>query len=138
MAKVLLLIVEDEEALAELYSANFKQAGFDVDIAHDGLEGFEKMKNEHPSLVLMDILMPGLSGVEALEKAKHDPLTRNIPVVMLTNYADSVDLQNAMKQGALDYIVKSQFTPAQVVEKAQKILGSLPKPDTGQRKYLTS
>jgi two-component system alkaline phosphatase synthesis response regulator PhoP len=123
MAKILLLIVEDEMSLAEMYADRFKQAGFEVDIAHDGEEGLNKMATEHPSAVLMDIVMPGLSGTEAVEKAKKNPATRNIPIVMLTNFADSIDLKNAMQLGANDYIIKSELTPVQVVEKIQILLG---------------
>ncbi len=122
VTKILLLIVEDEAATAEMYSARLKQAGYEVDIAHDGQEGLDKMMAEHPALVLMDILMPGLSGEQAVERAKHEPSTKNIPIIMLTNYSDSIELRNAMQQGAIDYIVKSELTPSQVVEKIQKIL----------------
>lgn len=121
-SKVLLLVVEDEEAIAQMYSDRFKMAGFDVDVAHEGEEAFNKMAAEHPNIVLMDILMPGLSGTEAVERAKANPATRNIPIVMLTNYADSIDLQNALKLGAADYIIKSESSPEQVVEKVQTIL----------------
>jgi len=124
--KVLLLVVEDEEAIAQMYSDRFKMAGFDVDVAHEGEEAINKMATEHPNVVLMDILMPGLSGTEAVERAKANPATRNIPIVMLTNYAESVDLQNALKLGATDYIIKSESSPEQVVEKIQRILEPIP------------
>jgi CheY-like chemotaxis protein len=123
IAKILLLIVEDEMSLAEMYAERFKQVGFETDIAHEGEEGLEKMAAEHPSAVLMDIVMPGLSGTEAVEKAKANPATSNIPIIMLTNFADSIELKNAMQLGAADYIIKAESTPEQVVEKVQKILG---------------
>ena len=84
MAKVLLLIVEDESALADMYADSFKRQGYDVDIAHDRHEGFEKMKSEPTILVLIDILMPGLSGLDAVELAKHDPTAKTIPIIILT------------------------------------------------------
>lgn len=120
--KVLLLVVEDEAAIAQMYSDRFKMAGFDVTVAHEGQEAINKMAAEHPNIVLMDILMPGLSGTEAVEQAKANPATRNIPIVMLTNYPESVDLQNALKLGAAGYIIKSESTPEQVVAKIQKLL----------------
>jgi CheY-like chemotaxis protein len=129
-SRVLLLVVEDEIALAQMYSDRFKMSGFDVDVAHEGEEALNKMAAEHPSIVLMDILMPGLSGTEAVEQAKANPATRDIPIVMLTNYPDSIDLKNALKLGAAGYIIKSEATPEQVVEKIQKILA--PKPVSGQ------
>jgi CheY-like chemotaxis protein len=129
-SRVLLLVVEDEVALAQMYSDRFKMSGFDVDVAHEGEEAINKMAAEHPNIVLMDILMPGLSGTEAVEHAKANPATRDIPIVMLTNYPDSIDLKNALKLGAAGYIIKSEATPEQVVEKIQKILA--PKPVSGQ------
>ena len=128
-SKVLLLVVEDEQAIAQMYSDRFKMAGFDVDVAHEGAEAINKMVAERPNAVLMDILMPGLSGTEAVEQAKANPATRNIPIVMLTNYPDSIDLKNALKLGAAGYIIKSESTPEQVVAKIQKILA--PKPVSG-------
>ena len=122
----MILIVEDEASTAEMYAVKFKQLGYDVDIAHDGLEGYEKMASEHPVLVLMDILMPGMPGDVAVEKAKHDPATKDIPIIILTNFSDSVELHNALQQGAVDYIVKPETTPGQVAERVQKILSKTP------------
>ncbi|MBX4201418.1 response regulator [Candidatus Saccharibacteria bacterium] len=139
MAKVLLLIVEDEISTAEMYAEKFKLAGYQVDIAHDGQEGFDKMVSEHPSLVLMDIVMPGLSGEQAVEKAKHDPATKNIPIIMLTNYSDSIELKNALSQGAAGFVVKSETTPSEVVERVKKLIGTASTPAPGgNHKYLTS
>lgn len=121
-AKILLLIVEDEAATAEMYATNFKNAGYDVDIAQNGTEGFEKMMQEHPDVVLMDLVMSDPNGLATLEKAKQDPVTKNIPVVMLTNFSGSIELKNAMDVGAVDYIIKSEVTPAQIVEKVKQVL----------------
>lgn len=132
MPKVLLLIVEDEANIAELYAVNFEKAGYQVDIAHNGLDGFEKIKLEHPSIVLMDILMPGLSGNETIEKVKEDPALKNTPFIMLSNYSNSTELKNAMDLGALDYIIKAEYTPSQVVEKVTGILDELGKAKNGK------
>ena len=122
MAKVLLLIVEDEVTLANMYAEKLRIEGFDVDIAHDGLEGFEKMKLEQPNLVLMDIMMPNLNGLDTLERAKQDPTTKNIPILMLTNLSGIADIQAAVKKGAVGFIVKSELTPGEVVQKIRSIL----------------
>jgi CheY-like chemotaxis protein len=127
--RVLLLIVEDEETIAQMYADRFKQNGFEVEIAHEGSEAVSKMAAVRPDVVLMDILMPGLSGTEAVEQAKADAATRNIPIIMLTNYPQSDDLQHALSLGAAGYIIKAEATPEQVVEKVQKIL--MPKPGSG-------
>jgi len=138
MSKILILIVEDEEATAEMYSNYFKQSGYEVDVSHDGLEGFEKMKAEQPALVLMDIVMPGLSGMEVVEKAKHEHTTEKIPIIMLTNYSDSVELKNALQQGAADYIVKSELTPKQIVERVQRFIMPDENNKPNKHKYLAS
>jgi CheY-like chemotaxis protein len=127
--RVLLLIVEDEETIAQMYADRFKQNGFEVEIAHEGSEAVSKMAAVRPDVVLMDILMPGLSGTEAVEQAKADAATRNIPIIMLTNYPQSDDLQHALSLGAAGYIIKAEATPEQVVEKVPKIL--MPKPGSG-------
>lgn len=122
MAKILLLIVEDEMMLAQMYSSKLQKEGFSVDIAHNGREGMSKMQNEHPSLVLMDILMPDTDGLQALRQAKTSASTKDIPVVVLTNMADSNYTKQAMKDGAADYIIKAETTPAQVVDTIRRIL----------------
>lgn len=121
-----------------MYAAIFKKDGYAVDIAHDGHEGFEKMKSEHPSLVLMDIIMPGLSGLEAVELAKHEPSIKAIPIIILTNLPDSIEVQNALRLGAADCIVKSESTPTQVVERAKKFLVTPAPPKNGKHKYLSN
>jgi len=126
MAKVLMLIVEDDLELAKMYEQKLTSAGYQVDIAHDGIEGFEKMKLEKPNLVLMDILMPNMNGLEALQKAKQDPETRTIPIVILTNLSGTAERRKAMDEGAADYIVKSEFTPSEVVQKIKTVLANQP------------
>jgi DNA-binding response OmpR family regulator len=122
MAKVLLLIVEDDSDLADMYSTKFKSSGFSVDIAHNGAEGYAMMKAEQPDLVLMDMLMPELSGIEAVRKAKADESVRHIPIIMLTNQSDDADLKAALEAGAHSYILKADLTPAEVVDKIKAIL----------------
>lgn len=122
MAKILLLIVEDEMMLAQMYSSKLQKEGFTVDIAHNGREGISKMQNEHPSLVLMDILMPDIDGLQALRQAKNNANTKDIPIVLMTNMADDNYTKQAMKDGAAGYIIKSETTPAQVVGTVRKIL----------------
>ena len=108
-----------------MYAEKFKYEGFEVDIAHDGAEGFEKMKLDQPSLVLMDVMMPNVNGLEALIRAKQDPATQAIPIVMLTNLAGTADLQAALQKGAVGYIVKSELTPSEVVKRIRTILDSV-------------
>jgi two-component system, OmpR family, phosphate regulon response regulator PhoB len=124
MHKVLLLIVEDDLELAEMYATKFKDSGFLVDVAHNGAEGYAKMKAKNPDLVLMDMVMPELSGLEAVRMAKADETIRNIPIIMLTNQSDDSDVKAAMDAGANQYILKADLTPSQVIDVIKDVLDS--------------
>ena len=117
-----ILIVEDDSFLSKMYKKKFEVGGFEVEVAEDGVVGLEKMKSFSPDLVLMDIMMPKLNGLEALEKAKADPEISEIPVLVLTNLSAATDAQTAVKKGAVGFLVKSDVTPAQVVAKSKAIL----------------
>lgn len=120
MAKI--LIVEDDPFLLKMYHKKFQVEGFEVEIAEDGIAGLAKMKSFAPNLVLMDIMMPKLNGLEALEKAKADPAIAKIPVLVLTNLSTSTDAEAAVKKGAIGFLIKSDVTPSQVISKAKQIL----------------
>jgi len=133
MAKILLLIVEDEVTLAQMYTTKLEKEGFLVEVAHDGQEGFAMMKSERPSLVLMDILMPNFDGLEALSRAKADPDTRHIPIIVLTNMSDTAYVDRAMKEGAAGYVVKTETTPGEMIGMIKNVL-KLPKSKTKREK----
>ena len=120
MTKV--LIVEDDQFLLRMYKKKFEVAGFEVEVAVDGEDGLSKMRNVKPEIVLMDIMMPKLNGLDAIVQAKADTLIKNIPIIVLTNLSNTDDAQMAVKNGAIGYMVKSDFTPSQVVEEAKKYL----------------
>ena len=120
MSKI--LIVEDDGFLSKMYAKKFQIAGFEVDVAHDGVEGFAKAHSFKPDLMLMDILMPKQNGIETLDKLKADPEVKDIPVIMATNLSTTDDAETAKKKGAVKYIVKSEVTPAELVEIAKTFL----------------
>lgn len=122
MAKV--LIVEDDQFLSKMYGKKFELAGFEVEIAMDGQEGVSKMRLTKPNIVLMDIMMPKLNGLDAISQAKADSLIKNIPILVLTNLANTDDASIAVSRGAIGYLVKSDVTPLQVVEKVKSLLAS--------------
>lgn len=117
-----ILIVEDDVFLSKMYSRKFQVAGYLVEIAHDGAEALNKVKESKPDLVLLDILLPKLNGIEVLDKLKSDPATKNIPVVMATNLSTTDDAETALKKGAVKYIVKSEVTPSELVKIAASVL----------------
>ncbi len=116
------LIVEDDQILVKMYRRKFLAREFEVDIARDGEEGITKMQTFQPDIVLMDIMMPKLSGLDALDRIKQDPSISHIPVIILTNLSTTDDAQAAFKKGAVNYFVKSNFTPTEIVEKVNETL----------------
>lgn len=117
-----ILIVEDDPLMSRMYQKIFKFEGYEVDFAGDGQEGLEKAKTGKPTLMLLDVMMPKMNGLEVLEKLKLDPDTKAIPVIMLTNLAGAQDAETAMSKGAVKYIIKSEYEPKQVVNMVKEIL----------------
>ncbi len=117
-----LLIVEDDPLMSRMYEKIFTFEGFEVILAGNGEEGLELVKKERPNLILLDIMMPKMNGLQVLEKIKIDPDTKSIPVVMLTNLAGQQDAENALTKGAVKYIVKSEYDPKQVTNMVKEIL----------------
>lgn len=111
-----ILIVEDDEAIAQIYKIALTHRNHEAEIAIDGIEGVEKAKTIHPKLILLDIMMPRKNGVEVMEDLKADPSTANIPVFILSNLVDLEMIDKMKKFGALKYLVKSQYTPDQIVD----------------------
>jgi len=120
MAKI--LIVEDDPLISRLYEKIFTFEGYEVSLAPDGQEGLDKARLEKPTLVLLDIMMPKMHGLEVLERLKADPETKNTPVVILTNLAGEKDAETALTKGAVKYIVKSEHDPKEITDMVKEIL----------------
>lgn len=120
MAKILL--VEDDQVLVRMYQAKFKLEEFETEVAYDGQEGLEKVKDFQPDLVLLDLAMPRMNGFEFLEELKKMEKMKNIPVVVFSNLGQESDIQKAKDLGAKDYLIKINLTPRQVVEKIRQYL----------------
>ena len=91
-------------------------------MAGDGQEGIEKAKTAKPTIILLDVMMPKMNGLQVLDKLKLDPDTKSVPVVMLTNLAGQQDAETALAKGAVKYIFKSEYEPKQVVGMVKEIL----------------
>jgi len=122
MAKI--LIVEDDPLMLRMYQKIFTLEQYEVDIATNGEEALDKVHAGKPTLILLDIMMPKLNGLQVLDKLKSDPDTKTIPVIMLTNLASEKDAENALLKGAVKYIVKSQYEPKAVVDMVKEILAA--------------
>lgn len=119
-----ILIIEDDSFLSEMYSTKLIQEGFETEIAVDGKQGINKIKDIKPDLVLLDIVLPKMDGFEILESIKKDPEFKNIPIILLTNLGQKNEIEKGLSLGADEYIIKAHFTPTAVVAKVKEILKS--------------
>ena len=117
-----ILIVEDDKFLRDLCLRKLEKNGFKVSTAFDGEEGLKKIKEEKPVLVLLDIVLPGLSGFEVLKQIKTDSQTASIPVIILSNLGQKEDIEKGMNLGAKDYIIKADNTPNEIIEKVKTVM----------------
>lgn len=115
-----ILIIEDDFFINDIYSRAFKKAGYEVATYFEGKSGLAAAEKQNFDLVMLDIMMPGLTGLEVLKelRLKHP----NLPVVLFTNLAQSSIIQEAIKLGAIGYQLKAGKSPAAVVEKISKYL----------------
>lgn len=120
--KKTILLVEDDEMLVDMYSLKFRDNGHDVITAGNGAEGLAAIKKSKPDIILLDIMMPQMDGFMVMEQLIKDPVFKKIPVFFLTNLKQEEDIEKGKKLGAIDYLVKSTMTPAQVLEKIDKYL----------------
>ena len=122
MAKV--LIVEDDESLRLLYSKNLKAKNFEVETAVDGKDAFSKLKLFKPDLIILDIILPGINGIEILQILKGDPEFERIPVIMLTSISEVNRIKECLDSGAKGYIMKDKRVSAEeIAEKVNLLLG---------------
>jgi CheY-like chemotaxis protein len=111
---VRVLFVEDDPAVAQMYKLKLELDGYAVDVAGDGLEAVEKATGNPPDLIFLDIRLPKMDGLGVLEALRKDERTQEVPVVILSNYSERELVERGLRLGALDYLVKSQTTPARV------------------------
>ena len=117
-----ILIIEDEKVLSEMYQDVFLQEGFKVSLASTAEEGLEAAKKEKPDFILLDILLPKENGVSFLKKLKAEPEISSIPIVAFSNYDDPHTRKEATDLGIKDYLLKTDFTPQDLVDKIKSYL----------------
>lgn len=118
-----LLIIEDDPYVVDIYRKTFSQQNFEMDVATDGEEGILKTKEFKPNLILLDIMIPKLNGLEVLEKIKADPQTREIPVFVLTNLGDEQYVKQCIAMGAEGFMIKANFSLDQLVKEVNQKIG---------------
>ncbi len=120
MAKILL--IDDDSAISTVFTTALNKEGFETITAEDGKTGIEKAIAEKPNLILLDQVLPDLNGNDVLKQLKENQETKSIPVVLLSNFGQQEFIEQALKTGALDYLLKYQIDTKDLVEKVKQIL----------------
>lgn len=118
-----ILLVEDEEIIISLLQKKLIKEGYEVSVARDGVEGLEKMRKIKPDLILLDIIMPRMEGFEVMEEMQKSEELKKIPVIVISNSGQPVELERAVKLGAKDWLIKTEFDPQEVLDKVIKQIG---------------
>ncbi|MEA3293157.1 MAG: response regulator [Patescibacteria group bacterium] len=122
MAKKI-LIIEDEDLLLNILEKKLSNKGYKVSVAVDGEEGLEKIRKVLPDLILLDILMPKKDGFEVLDEMRRDETIKDIPVIIISNSGQYVEIERIKKMGVKDWLVKTDFNPENVINKVEKQIG---------------
>ena len=122
MDRKTILLVEDDSFVSDIYQTKISSEGFDMMVAENGLEAIKKLEEKIPDLILLDIVMPYMDGIETLRKIKANESWKKIPVILLTNLSEKEKIEEALGIGADDYLIKSHFTPSEVISKVNMVL----------------
>jgi CheY-like chemotaxis protein len=115
-----LLLVDDDAALAEMYALQLTASGFDVTTVHSGAEALRIVNVSLPDLICLDLGLPGMGGLEVLERLREEPDTADVPVVILTNFSEPEMVERGRRLGAQDYLIKVDTPPALLAAAARK------------------
>lgn len=116
------MLVEDNDFIRNMYQLKLSKSGIKCEEAVDGAMALVKIKECKPDLVLLDLMMPNVSGIEVLEQLRSSKVTPQLPVLILTNIMDQPTIDKCKVLGACDYIVKTDLTPKEVVEKIKQYI----------------
>jgi two-component system response regulator MprA len=120
--KVKVAIIEDDIAIVQMYRTKFENEGYDVATAPDGAGGLELIESFDPDIILLDLMMPNMNGLDMLSRLRSQAGGREAKVVVLTNMGDTETATRVYKMAADDYIVKAEMTPKQVAERVKLLL----------------
>lgn len=116
------LIIEDEPSIANIYKLKLSSVGYKVEIIFDGSDALVAVKNYQPDIILLDLMLPGMSGEKVLESIRNNPNNRTVPVVIITNVSKAEAPRTLWHLGINDYIVKASYTPAMVLTVVDRVL----------------
>jgi len=125
-----LLYIEDEQEMIELVRLILARRGFEVVGANGGREGLEAVRTQTPDLVLLDLMMPGMDGWDVYQQMKADEATQNIPVIIVTAKAQSIDKVLGLHIAKVDDYISKPFSPQELVESIEKVLEKYQQPDS--------
>jgi len=131
--EVRVLFIEDDPAVAEMYKLKLELDGYTVTVAKDGEEGLQIATETPPDIIFLDTRLPKMDGFAVLERLRSAERTREIPVIILSNYGERELVDRGLKLGALEYLVKSRVTPASV---SQSIRGWIEQARQGRSETL--
>lgn len=129
-----ILAVDDEKHIVRLVQVNLERAGYTVVTANDGKEALEKVAEENPDLVVLDVMMPYMDGFEVLQNLRRSPATRDIPVIMLTAKAQDADVFKGWQSGVDCYLTKP-FNPMELLSFVKRIFDSMDGGPGGDKRY---
>lgn len=115
-----ILITEDDPLLVKMYKTKLESEGYEVYVGKDGQEGLEIAIKQTPDLIILDMMLPRLSGVDFLAKLRQSATSKDIPVIVLSNLSQEDEVERAKQYGVKDYLIKTNFTPSQVIAKVKQ------------------
>lgn len=121
---VTVLLAEDDTDIRDLVTFKLRQAGYEVRAFEDGLSALASARDEVPDLALLDVTMPGMSGLDVCRELRDDPATADMPIILLTARAQESDIETGFSVGADDYVVKP-FSPRELVSRVQAVLARI-------------
>ncbi len=120
--QIKIMVIEDDKFLLKAYEIKFKQSNISAILAKDGATGLSLAEKESPSLIILDLMLPKMNGFEVLEKLKRSETLKNIPVIAVSNLGQKKDMDRAMELGAKEYLIKTNFSLDEIIEKIKKYL----------------
>jgi len=123
MSKAKVLLVDDDVTLHDMYAERLRAEDFTIVSAYDGEEALEKVAKDKPDIILLDIMMPKINGIDVLKKLREDETTANIPVILLTALVQEINKVKGMMKEHDQYLIKSEVMPADIITAIEKSLG---------------